>query len=494
MSIYQTVQDFINIALENGTIEPLDEIYTRNQLLHFVGIHDWKNVEHNFEKKDSLYLMDELLEVARKNNVFETNEREFYEAALMNFITPHPAKINQDFWEKYKESPEEATDYFYSLAKQVNQVKTRELEKNIAYYHTTRYGDLQITINLSKPEKDSKTIAAAKLMKESEYPICQLCVENEGFYGIDNKAARSNHRMIRMSLNGQQWDFQYSPYAYFNEHSILLNEKHTPMVINKRSFSNLLEFLDLFPQYTIGSNADLPIVGGSILTHDHYQAGKNGFPMAKASLREKIVLSKFSNLQMGIVDWPLSVFRLKGSDKIELLDAADDILKKWRIYSDESLSIRAKDIDGTQHHTITPIARIRDGLYELDLVLRDNNVSKQFPEGIFHPHRKLHHIKKENIGLIEVMGMAILPARLKSELFEVEKYLLNQENQISEIHRPWAEQLKKSEKFTENNVHEKVQQEVGKVFEEVLQDAGVFKDDEQGKAGIHRFIDFINMD
>ncbi|RZI49141.1 UDP-glucose--hexose-1-phosphate uridylyltransferase [Lactococcus kimchii] len=492
MSIYQTVQDFINIGIKNGAIDSLDEIYTRNQLLHFIGLHDWEEVDNCSSEVDSLALMDKLLEEAQTNNIFTPDEREFYESALMNVITPLPSKVNHTFWKKYEKGPEVATDYFYGLSKQINQVKTRDTARNIAFIHPTQYGDLQITINLSKPEKDPKIIAATKKLTESDYPTCQLCVENEGFYGIGNKAARSNHRIVRVNLNGKKWGFQYSPYAYFNEHSILLNEQHTPMVINRQAFDNLLEFLDLFPQYTVGSNADLPIVGGSILTHDHYQAGKNGFPMAKAVIKEEVYLSRFPEIKVGIVKWPLSVLRMSGKDKMILLNAADEVLRKWKSYSDESLNIIATTSSEVQHHTITPIARMSNGCYELDLVLRDNNVSEEFPDGIFHPHPELHHIKKENIGLIEVMGLAVLPARLKGELAEIEKYLLGQENQLNEIHKAWADDLKARENFTQENVHEKVQQAVGDVFERVLQDAGVFKDNEAGLAGFRKFIDFFN--
>ena len=493
MSIYQTIQDFITLGLENGAIESLDELYVRNQLLHFLGLTDWDDeVDKTAHESDALVLMDQLLELADQNGVIPEGGAEFYESALMDFITPRPSRVNHDFWGNYLISPDKATQYFYTLAKQVNQVKTRDIARNIAFNHATKYGELEITINLSKPEKDPKAIAAAKLVKNSSYPACQLCMENEGFYGIGNKPARSNHRIIQLDINGEHWGFQYSPYAYFNEHSILLNSKHQPMAINKRAFDNLLGFLDKFPNYMIGSNADLPIVGGSILTHDHYQAGRHEFPMAKAEIRENVELSEFPEVSAGIVNWPMSVLRLSSSNQAELSQAADVVLKKWQVYSDESLQITAKTNDGVLHHTITPIARKRDGKYEMDLVLRDNNVSKAFPDGIFHPHAELHHIKKENIGLIEVMGLAILPARLKDELAEVEKYLLNQENDINEIHKAWADELKAKGDFDQANVHEKVQHAVGHVFEKVLQDAGVFKDDSRGQEGFRKFIDFVN--
>lgn len=489
----QTIQDFLNLALENEVITLEDESYLRNQLLHFLGFNDWQETNGKSHEKNSLSLMDQLLFLAQKNGVYPPEDEEYYEAALMNFITPLPHQINQTFWEKYQESPEKATQYFYDLARQVNQVKTRDIAKNIAFEHETKYGKLEITINLSKPEKDPKKIAAAKSVTTTHYPRCQLCIENEGYYGRTNYPARTNHRMIRCELNGEKWNFQYSPYAYFNEHAILLNETHQPMAINRRAFANLLAFLDQFPHYMIGSNADLPIVGGSILTHDHYQAGRHEFPMAKAALKKEVQFSHFPKIKAGIVNWPMSVLRLVSTDKKELLRASTEILEKWQHYSDETLQIKAVSADNVQHHTITPIARMRQGQYELDLVFRDNNVSSEFPDGIFHPHPKLHHIKKENIGLIEVMGLAILPPRLKKELQEVEKYLLNEPNQIKDIHRAWADTLKREGNYTQANVEEKVRQALGDVFMEVLQDAGVFKDDERGAAGFERFIAFLNQ-
>ncbi|EIT67333.1 UDP-glucose--hexose-1-phosphate uridylyltransferase [Lactococcus garvieae] len=491
MDKYQAIQEFINLAEKNHRIETLDKIYWRNQLLHFLGMNDWDEPQVT-EEHEPLILMDQLMTLARENHAFPPEEEEFYEAALMDFISPTPSQINREFWQNYQESPKKATDYFYGLTQEINQVKTRDIAKNIAFNHHSKYGDLEITINLSKPEKDPKAIAAAKLIKDSSYPACALCIENEGLYGGGNKAARSNHRLIRLKLHDEEWGFQYSPYAYYNEHSIVLNNVHKPMKINRRSFSNLLEFLDLFPHYMIGSNADLPIVGGSILTHDHYQAGRHEFPMAKAKLREQVVFKNFPEVAVGIVNWPMSVLRLSSEDKGQLLTLADFILKKWQQYSDTSIDLLAHSADGTPHHTITPIARKRDDAYEMDLVLRDNNVSDTYPDGIFHPHADLHHIKKENIGLIEVMGLAVLPPRLKDELQEVEQYLLGKPHHMKEMHLPWAQELKNQGNFTEENVSEYVREAVGAVFTRVLQDAGVFKDNEAGHAGFKRFIDFIN--
>ncbi|MFK4939719.1 UDP-glucose--hexose-1-phosphate uridylyltransferase [Lactococcus petauri] len=491
MEKYQAVQEFINLAEKNHRIETLDKIYWRNQLLHFLGMNDWDEPQVT-EEHDALTLMDQLMILARDNQAFSPEEEEFYEAALMDFISPTPSQINREFWKNYQESPKKATDYFYGLTQEINQVKTRDIAKNIAFNYHSKYGDLEITINLSKPEKDPKAIAAAKFVKDSSYPACALCIENEGLYGGGNKAARSNHRLIRLKLQDEEWGFQYSPYAYYNEHSIVLNNLHKPMKINRRSFSNLLDFLDLFPHYMIGSNADLPIVGGSILTHDHYQAGRHEFPMAKAKLREQVAFKAFPEVAVGIVNWPMSVVRLSSEDKGQLLTLADYILKKWQQYSDTSIDVIAHSADGTPHHTITPIARKREGAYEMDLVLRDNNVNETYPDGIFHPHADLHHIKKENIGLIEVMGLAVLPPRLQNELQEVEQYLLGKPHHMKDMHLPWAQELKNQGDFTEENVSEYVREAVGAVFTRVLQDAGVFKDDKAGYAGFKRFIDFIN--
>ncbi|GHU36488.1 galactose-1-phosphate uridylyltransferase [Bacilli bacterium] len=492
MSIYQTIQNFVELAIKNGAIEAMDSVYLRNQLLHFLGMNDWEQPEATQTESDALTLMDQLLSAAHENQQFDTIDAACYEAALMDFVTPNPSQINRQFWQKYRENPDCATDYFYTLAREINQVKTRDIAKNIAFKHATQYGDLEITINLSKPEKDPKMIAAAKAQATTSYPKCLLCLENEGLYGGGNHPARSNHRFIRLALNQANWGFQYSPYAYYPEHAIIFHEKHQMMKMNRLAFENLLEFLDVFPHYMIGSNADLPIVGGSILTHDHYQAGKYRFPMMKAAIRQDIQLKKYPEIKAGLVNWPMSVLRLQSRNKEELLTASAEILEKWQHYSDVPLQIIALTADGVQHHTVTPIARKEGETYILDLVFRDNNTSEAFPDGIFHPHPALQHIKKENIGLIEVMGLAILPPRLKAELKEVERYLLGQPNQIDKSHLPWAEELKKTTQVTEADVQYQVQQAVGEVFEKVLQDAGVFKDDAQGKLGFDRFIDFIN--
>lgn len=491
-SPYVSIQAFVNLAIENGAIEAMDAVYHRNRLLHFLGIDEWREVDVPFADNSLSYMVDLAL-VAKANGVIHEGEEETYVTALMDFITPLPSRINQEFWKYYESSPKVATDYFYTLTKCINQVKTQDIARNLTFAHASVYGDLEITINLSKPEKDPKAIAALKTAKKSsDYPTCPLCMDNEGFYGNANKSARSNHRLVRMKLNQDDWAIQYSPYAYYNEHAIVLNQKHVPMVTDKATFQRLLDFLNQFPHYMIGANADLPIVGGSIFNHDHYQAGRHVFPMMKADIREKVTLTAFPQIQAAIVNWPMSVLRLSGTDQNSLVMAAHHVLEAWRNYSDSTLSIRAQSPDGTPHHTITPIAYRKKGKYVLDLVLRDNNVSDEYPDGIFHPHQELHHIKKENIGLIEVIGLAILPPRLKDELKEVEKYVLGEACAINEIHLNWATQLKIEWEGLPENIEQYVQAAVGEVFTQVLKDAGVFKDNELGHIGFKRFIRFLN--
>jgi galactose-1-phosphate uridylyltransferase, family 2 len=404
----------------------------------------------------------------------------------MDFITPLPSKVNQKFWNLYQVSPETATNYFYQLSQKNDYIKTKAIAKNISYDVKTNYGNLEITINLSKPEKDPKAIAAAGRQVQTGYPKCQLCMENEGYLGRLGYPARSNHRIIRFTLGGQTWGFQYSPYAYFNEHAIFLNQIHQPMIINQHTFNNLLEITRLFPQYFVGSNADLPIVGGSMLSHDHYQGGRHVFPMMKAPIEREIEMP-IDGVKAGIVKWPLSTIRLTSQNPEELVKAATLIHENWMNYSDETVDVRAYTNE-TRHHTVTPIAYRQDNDYILDIVLRDNQTSAKYPDGIFHPHQDVQHIKKENIGLIEVMGRAILPARLKTELKEVERYLLKQPNKMAEYHKTWADELQTKYNFTDDNVSEIVDKEAGLVFKRVLEDAGVFKWNDQGQAAFDKFI------
>lgn len=494
MSISQTVNDFVTLAIAAGGWMEMDRVYLRNRLVAMLGEDAVEATEARPVEETSVELMDRLVLHAQKNGVISDipAQREIFEAQLMDFLTPPPSVVNAFFAQHYSKSPEEATDYFYQLSRNNDYIKTRAIAKNVHYTYPSKYGELEITINLSKPEKDPKQIAAERQAVQVDYPTCMLCMENEGYQGRLNYPARTNHRIIRMNLDGESWGFQYSPYAYYNEHSIILSEEHRPMRITKETFNRLLKITEVLPHYFVGSNADLPIVGGSILSHDHYQAGRHEFPMAKAPMEKLIKLTEYPQVIAGIVKWPMSVIRLQSPDKELLVKAATAVLEKWQNYSDESVFVSAFSNDGTPHHTITPIARRRDDYFELDLVLRDNNVSEEHPEGIFHPHRDIQHIKKENIGLIEVMGLAVLPPRLKSELEEVKHYLLGKENQIAEYHREWAEELKHANpEITEETATPIINEAVGKVFARVLEDAGVFKRDKEGQAAFLRFTETL---
>ncbi|MEQ7177874.1 MULTISPECIES: UDP-glucose--hexose-1-phosphate uridylyltransferase [Enterococcus] len=494
MSISQTICDFATLSISSGGFMEMDRIYLQNRLLSLIGEEALTGeVTPRPVTVPAVDLLAELVQVAKDNQVISdlAAEQEMFEAQLMDFLTPPPSVVNAFFAQHYANSPEEATEYFFQLSQQNDYIKTRSIAKNIQFPVQTAYGDLEITINLSKPEKDPKQIAAEREAVKVDYPKCLLCMENEGYRGRLNYPARTNHRIIRMNLDGESWGFQYSPYAYYNEHSIILSEIHRPMQINQDTFRRLLRITEVLPHYFVGSNADLPIVGGSILSHDHYQAGRHEFPMAKAPMERLIKLTDYPQVIAGIVKWPMSVIRLQSPDKELLVDAATTILEKWQGYSDASVEVLAHSADGTAHHTITPIARRKDDYFELDLVLRDNNVSEEHPDGIFHPHKDVQHIKKENIGLIEVMGLAVLPPRLKMELEEVEKYLLNEENHLADYHREWADELRAAHTITADHVTEIVQEAVGQVFLRVLEDAGVFKRTEEGQAAFARFTDYL---
>lgn len=483
---------FVEKVLEHGLYSSMDRIYIKNRILSLVGE---EGVDQLTDEDQLISLKDMLVELAVENGKIGSllEEKDCLGAELMNFITPLPGQLNQIFWSAYDFLPEKAIADFYQLSQDNDYIKLAAVAKNIAYQADTDYGPLEITINLSKPEKDPKTIAAEKLAKSSNYPKCLLCMENEGYQGRINHPARANHRIIRLQLNDEEWGFQYSPYSYFNEHAIFLNTEHVPMVISPKTFEQLLEIVDMLPGYFAGSNADLPIAGGSILSHNHYQGGRYVFPMERATLEKEFVFTGYESIKAGIVKWPMSVIRLRGENKKELVDLASKILVAWRAYSDWDVDIIAATGD-TPHHTITPIARKVDGEFELDLVLRDNHTSDLHPDGVYHPHKDVQHIKKENIGLIEVMGLAILPPRLKSELEEVEKYLLGLDNMIADYHLDWAHELKeKYPVIQEKNVKELVQHEVGQVFARILEDAGVYKRDVEGKTAFMRFIKTVGI-
>lgn len=497
MEIYQRVQQLVEQAVTVRLIEEEDAVYARNQILSLLRLEEFHQPDQGAADKDIPDLLEDIAEFACRHGVIEDlfDEREMLTSKIMNCFVPAPSIVNRRFYEKYEESPEAATGYFYELSKNSNYIQTKRTDKNITYKVETAYGELDITINLSKPEKDPKQIAREKERetKGVNYPKCLLCVENEGYAGRIGHPARSNHRLIRMNLLDEEWFFQYSPYAYYNEHSIVLSGTHRDMKINRDTFANLLAFVQKHPHYFIGSNADLPIVGGSILTHDHYQAGKYEFAMAKAEDSYCFSLETYPSIACSIVKWPMSVIRLRGADTEELVDASTYILNKWKVYENPSVDIYAFSGD-VPHNTITPIARKRGDLYEVDLVLRNNRTDEEHPLGIFHPHADLHHIKKENIGLIEVMGLAVLPARLQTELQEVEMYVLGQSPSVVDSHKEWADMLKEqyAAEVNRENVKAIVQDEAGKKFLRVLQDAGVFKEDEQGRAAFQHFIALLN--
>lgn len=491
LTIEVIVKQLLNLAIEKELIQPIDEIYARNQILSLLKLDDFlvEDVENIANTIPSL--LDEINEYAVEKGIIANllDEKEIFSSHVMNVFMPKPSEVNKQFYDKYNQNPISATNYFYQLSQDSNYIQTERVNKNISYQSETEYGALDITINLSKPEKDPKEIALEKerKAKSSNYPTCLLCVDNEGYAGRIGHPARSNHRMIRMNLKDEEWFLQYSPYVYYNEHCIVLCGEHRDMLIGKETFERLLEFVEQYPHYFVGSNADLPIVGGSILTHDHYQGGRYEFAMAKAETEE---VFKIGSVDAALVKWPMSVIRLSSTDKSEIVDTANFILGKWKNYSDEVVDIVSHSGE-TPHNTITPIARMRDGKFEVDLVLRNNRTTDEHPLGIFHPHADVHHIKKENIGLIEVMGLAVLPARLKQELVEVQQYLLGQDNQMQDYHLVWANELKERyhNSFNTDNVEQIIREEVGKKFSRVLEDAGVFKRTNAGKEAFLRFVE-----
>lgn len=479
------IENFVQKIIANTDYQEMDRVYLFNRLQALVG--DGDVAEKASGEEALLQLVD--LAVKRGKIPDDVTSREILADQLADFLTPAPSKVNGLFWNKYEQGPKAATDWFYDLSTHNNYVKKAAIAKNIVFSGKSSYGHpLEITINLSKPEKDPKAIAAAAKKKDTDYPKCDLCLENEGYLGDYGKNARSNLRIIRMNIGGEKWGMQYSPYAYFNEHCIFLDQIHEPMVINQQALINLLEIVKTFPHYMVGSNADLPIVGGSLLSHEHYQGGGHRFPMMNAPVKKKLTFASYPQVKGSIVDWPMSDIRLVSQDTEALLELGTKIIKSWQKYSDPNLEIVAES-ENVRHHTVTPIAHKDGDEYVLELVLRDNSTSSDYPLGIFHPHQDKWHIKKENIGLIEVMGRAILPGRLKGELGEVKKYLLGQDNQIAEIHLPWAKQLQaKYAAINEENVDRLLQQALLDIFDQVLADAGVYKNDAKGEAGWQKFL------
>ena len=484
----QVLDAFVTAVIDASDYEEMDRIYLKNRVMSRVGE---EGLDAPVHQASLIALKDQLVELAVANSKIPDSmaAKDSLGAELMDWVTPSPSQVNRRFWETYRQSKEDAIADFYALSKHNDYIKVEAIAQNIAFEAETPYGSLEITINLSKPEKDPKDIAAAKLAKASHYPACQLCFENEGYQGRLDHPARANHRIIRFDMAGQEWGFQYSPYAYFNEHCIFLYSQHIPMSINRKTFERLLSIVETFPGYFAGSNADLPIVGGSILTHEHYQGGRHTFAMELAPVEESFTIKGFENVSLGIVNWPMSVLRLQSDDKAQLIELADHILESWRGYSDPAVQVLATS-DGQPHHTITPIARIRDGHYELDLVLRDNQTSPEHPDGIYHPHADVQHIKKENIGLIEVMGLAILPPRLKEELKQVQDYLLGRESSVARYHQAWATDLKAIHPSITDEAEAEaiVRESVGQIFARVLEDAGVYKRTAEGQAAFRRFV------
>lgn len=485
----------VGYALKNGLIEESDRVYSVNRLLEVLGVNDYKAPKEP-KKLTLTEALDNLCDYAVSQGMIEDSVvyRDLFDTKIMGALTPRPSEVIAAFNKQYEVSPEMATDYFYKFSGDTNYIRRDRIARDVKWKTDTEYGPIDITINLSKPEKDPKAIAAAKNVKASGYPKCALCRENEGYAGNVNAAARQNHRVIPITINDSTWGLQYSPYVYYNEHCICFNFKHTPMKIERATFKKLLDFVKLFPHYFLGSNADLPIVGGSILSHDHFQGGRYEFAIAKAPIEKVISFTDFDDVSAGIVKWPMSVIRLSCKNADRLVELADKILTAWRGYTDESAFIFAQT-DGEPHNTITPIARKRGENFELDLVLRNNITTNEHPLGVYHPHAELHNIKKENIGLIEVMGLAVLPSRLKSELAALADYIVNgkdiRSNPDIEKHAQWVEGFIGDYKITADNVDEILKTQVGKTFKTVLEHAGVYKCTDEGRAAFMRFIDSI---
>ena len=488
------INQLINYGLENQMISLYDVDYSINMLLDLFKLDCFERT--TVEKIDYYLLIEDMLDYAVKVGLIEDNitERDLFDTKIMNCIMPRPSEVVNKFYQIYDENKQKATQYFYDLSIHSNYIRKARTDKNIKFSHYYKYGDIQISINLSKPEKDPKEIAKAKLAKSTGYPKCLLCKENVGYAGNMNHPARQTHRIIPLDLNGKTYNFQYSPYVYYNEHCIIFNNEHVPMVINRQTFENLFTFIEKFPHYMIGSNADLPIVGGSILTHDHYQGGRHRFSMQDASVIKEIEIKGYENIKVQMLNWPLSTLRLTADDKEVLVDLSDKILNYWINYDDVSCDILSHTND-VRHNTVTPIARMDNNRYQIDIVLRNNRTNDEHPLGIFHPHAKHHHIKKENIGLIEVMGLAVLPARLKDEL-ECLKLCLLKKKCIDDLeslkkHKEWFEYLQTLE-FDEQSIDEFIEKEVTKKFVSVLENVGVYKMNQKGIEGFTRFVDSLS--
>ena len=495
--LYESIKKLVQYGINTGLTPESERIYTTNLLLDLFKENNYEDTDCDLDNIVLEDVLADLLNEAVARGIIEDSigYRDLFDTKIMNCLMPRPAQVQDAFWKKYEESPEKATAFYYKLSQDSDYIRRYRIKKDRKWTVDTEYGTLDITINLSKPEKDPKAIAAAGKAKSSAYPKCQLCMENEGYAGRTNHPARENHRIIPITIQGKKWGFQYSPYVYYNEHCIVFNGEHTPMKIDRTAFAKLFDFIKLFPHYFLGSNADLPIVGGSILSHDHFQGGNYTFAMAKAPVVEPFQVAGYEDVAAGIVKWPLSVIRLQSPDSERIIDLAEHILGKWRSYTDKEAFIFA-ETDGTPHNTITPISRKRGDLFELDLTLRNNITTEEHPLGVFHPHAKLHHIKKENIGLIEVMGLAVLPARLKGEMELLRQYILEgrdiRSNEQIAKHADWVDEfLPAYTDISTDNIDHILEQEVGKVFCQVLEDAGVYKNTEEGRKAFHRFIEVL---
>ncbi len=498
--LYENIKKLVEYGIRTGLTPECERIYTINLLLEMFHEDSYEDVEAEEIVIDEEgcgleQVLAELLDEAVKRGIIEDSigYRDLFDTKIMNCLMPRPAQVQKEFWEHYGHSPEEATEFYYKFSRDSDYIRRYRVKKDMKWKVDSPYGEIDITINLSKPEKDPKAIAAAKNAKNSSYPKCQLCMENEGYAGRLDHPARENHRIIPITINGGKWGFQYSPYVYYNEHCIVFNGEHIPMKIDRAAFTKLFDFVKQFPHYFLGSNADLPIVGGSILSHDHFQGGHYTFAMAKAPMEKAVTIPGYEDVEAGIVKWPLSVLRIRHKDEKRLIDLADHILGVWRDYTDEAAFIYA-ETDGEPHNTITPIARKVGDIYELDLTLRNNITTEEHPLGVYHPHAQYHNIKKENIGLIEVMGLAVLPARLKEELEILADYLVEgkdiRSNEKIEKHVAWTEAfLPKYENITRENVMDILKEEVGQTFVHVLEDAGVYKCTEEGRKAFMRFVE-----
>ena len=492
--IQDDIRQLAAYGVETGLVPKEDEVFTVNRLLELFQLDELEESSGELPESDLESILARMLDYAFEKGILKENGvvyRDLFDTKIMSMLMPRPSELICKFQELYAQDPQKATDFYYKLSCDSDYIRRYRIKKDMKWIAATEYGDLDITINLSKPEKDPKAIAAAKTAKQSGYPKCLLCKENEGYAGRVNHPARQNHRIIPVTIQGDTWGFQYSPYVYYNEHCIVFNGRHIPMKIDHNAFCKLFDFVKQFPHYFVGSNADLPIVGGSILSHDHFQGGHYEFAMAKAPVERSFTVKGFEDIKAGVVKWPMSVIRLSGPDTERIIALADVILNKWRSYTDEEAFIYA-ETEGEPHNTITPIARKRGNDYELDLVLRNNITTEEHPLGVYHPHADLHHIKKENIGLIEVMGLAVLPARLKGEIEALKEAVLTgadlRGNELLEKHADWVDEFsKKYDKIDDSNIDEILQKEIGLVFMRVLEDAGVYKRTPEGQKAFDRF-------